>query len=104
VSFTNPTSTVGMQLLNLWLLIHQTIIYPKTIILILNDSENLKSHYIPCYVIFSHIRAATGYGLDSWGLFPDGSKIFFLLNIQTTQGPTVLPIQWVPWALSLGLK
>jgi hypothetical protein len=48
-------------------------------------------HNIPFYVIcsYSSVRIVTGYGLDSWGLIPGGSNIFFLLHsIHITLGLT----------------
>jgi hypothetical protein len=47
----------------------------------------------------------TGYGLEFRGSIPGGGKIFLLSttpkpNLELTQPPT----QWVPGALSLGVK
>jgi hypothetical protein len=51
---------------------------------------------------------ALGYGLDDRGSrvrFPAGLKIFpFTIASRTVLEPTQPSIQWVPWALSLGVK
>jgi hypothetical protein len=54
------------------------------------------------------VGIALGYGLDNWGSgvrFPTGLGIFlFTIASITALGPTQPPIQWVPGALSLGVK
>jgi hypothetical protein len=56
----------------------------------------------------SSVGIATGYGLDDRGLGFDsrrGLGIFlFTTGSVTALGHTQLPIQWVPGALSLGVK
>jgi hypothetical protein len=56
----------------------------------------------------SLVGIALGYGLDDRGSrvrFAEGTgKFFFTIASRTALGPTQLPIQWVPGALSLGLK
>jgi hypothetical protein len=50
---------------------------------------------------------ATGYGLDDRGVrvrIPVGSRIPFSTSSRPTLGPTQPPIQWVPGALSPGVK
>jgi hypothetical protein len=82
------------------------IISPKTMLLILTTVRSLY-HNIPCYVIcsYSSVRTITGYGLDSWGLIPGGSNIFFLLHsIRITLGLTLFSMQWLLFAVSLGVK
>jgi ABC-type lipoprotein release transport system permease subunit len=52
----------------------------------------------------SVVGIATGYGMDDRGVgvrVPVGSRIFFTSS-RPTLGPTQLPIQWVPGALSPG--
>jgi hypothetical protein len=60
-----------------------------------------------CYCIRS-VGTPLGYGLDRRGsrvLFPLGLGIFlFTTASRTALEPTQPPIQWVPRALSLGLK
>jgi hypothetical protein len=48
-----------------------------------------------------------GYGLDDRGSrvrFPAGARNFFTTASRTALGTTQPPIQWVPGALSLGVK
>jgi hypothetical protein len=56
----------------------------------------------------SSVHIAMGYGLDDWSSrvrFPVGLGIFlFTTASRTALGPTQPPIQWVPGALSLGVK
>jgi hypothetical protein len=56
----------------------------------------------------SSVGIALGYGLDDRGYrvqFPTGMGAFlFTTASRTVLGPTQPPIQWVPWALSLGVK
>jgi hypothetical protein len=56
----------------------------------------------------SSVGIALGYGLkdrDSTVRFPAGLGIFpFTIASRTALGPTQPPIQWVPAALSLGIK
>jgi hypothetical protein len=56
----------------------------------------------------SSVCIALGYGLDDWGSrvrFPAGAGNFSLYHrVQNNSGPTQPPIQWVPGALSLGVK
>jgi hypothetical protein len=50
---------------------------------------------------------ALGYGLDdrsSRVRFPAGAGNFLITASRTALGPTQPPIQWVPGALSLGVK
>jgi hypothetical protein len=54
----------------------------------------------------SIVRIATGYGLDDQGVgvrVPVGSRIFSTLS-RPALGPTEPPIQWVPGAISPGVK
>jgi hypothetical protein len=57
----------------------------------------------------SSVGIALGYGLDDWGSrvrFLAGQGIFLFTTAvsRTTLGPTQPPTQWVPGALSLGVK
>jgi hypothetical protein len=56
----------------------------------------------------SSVGIALGYGLDDRGSrvrFPAGLGIFlFTTASRTALGPTQPPIQWIPGALSLGVK
>jgi hypothetical protein len=53
----------------------------------------------------SSFGIATGYGLDRRDLIPGRGKILFpFTSSRPTLGPTQFPIQWVPWALSPGVK
>jgi hypothetical protein len=80
--------------------------------------ENLKSYTSYCNFTFlsdflqrkptlgsrdSSDRVATGYGLDGRGSIPSRGKIF-LLSTSSSLGPTQPPTQWVPGALSPGVK
>jgi hypothetical protein len=69
------------------------------------------SHITPCswfIVTIPHLMGALGYRLDDRGSrvrFPAGVGIFlFTIESRTVLGPTQNPIQWVPGALSLGVK
>jgi hypothetical protein len=55
----------------------------------------------------SAVGIATGYGLDDQGVgvrVPVGSRIFFSKSSRLALGSTQPPIQWVPGALSPGVK
>jgi hypothetical protein len=53
----------------------------------------------------SSVGIATGYGLDSRGSIPGRVKNFlFSIAVSPALGPTQPPIQWVPGAVSLGVK
>jgi hypothetical protein len=56
----------------------------------------------------SSVGIALGYGLDDRGFrvrFPAGAgNVSLHHRVQNGSGPTQLPIQWVPGALSLGVK
>jgi hypothetical protein len=56
----------------------------------------------------SSVGIALGFGLDDWGSrvrFPSGLGIFLFTSAsRTALGPTQHPIQWVPGALSMGVK
>jgi hypothetical protein len=56
----------------------------------------------------SSVGIALGYGLDDWGSrvrLPAGAGNFSHHHrVQTALGPTQPPIQWVPGALSVGVK
>jgi hypothetical protein len=57
---------------------------------------------------YSAVGIATGYGLDDQGVGvprPGGGKNFyFSMSSKPALGPTQTPIQWVPGALSSGVK
>jgi hypothetical protein len=65
-------------------------------------------HFIKHKSRDSSVGIALGYGLDDRGTrvrFPAGMEIFlFTTASRAALGPTQPPIQWVPWALSLGEK
>jgi hypothetical protein len=56
----------------------------------------------------SSVGIALGYGLDDQGTrvrFPAGLGTFLFTTVsRTALGPTQPPIQWVPGALSVGIK
>jgi hypothetical protein len=52
----------------------------------------------------SSVGITTGYGLDGRGSIPGRGKIFFFILSRPALGPTQHPIQWVPGALSPGIK
>jgi hypothetical protein len=66
------------------------------------------THNLPFKSRDSSVGIATDYGLHDWGSrvrFPVGLGIFLVSNMSRTDlGPTQPPIQWVPGALSLGVK
>jgi hypothetical protein len=73
------------------------------------------SHYefgspMPFYVKSrdSSVRIALGYGLDDWGSrvrSPGRLGIFlFTTASRTSLGPSQLPVQWIPGAITLGVK
>jgi hypothetical protein len=59
-------------------------------------------------LVYSSVYIALGYGLDDRGSrvrFPAGARNFlFTTASRTALEPTQFPIQWVPEALSLGVK
>jgi hypothetical protein len=65
---------------------------------------------LPCMRVGSRDSVAgiaTGYGLDNRGVgvrVPIGSIILFYTSSRPALGPTQSPIQWVPGALSPGVK
>jgi hypothetical protein len=56
--------------------------------------------------MYSNAWIATGYGLDGPGSIPSGGQEIFLFTVVSVPslGPTQPPIQWVPGALTLGVK
>jgi hypothetical protein len=51
------------------------------------------------------ILIATGYGLDSLHLIPSRGEIFLFSTVfRLPLGPTQPPVEWLPGALSLGVK
>jgi hypothetical protein len=50
------------------------------------------------------VGIATGYGLDARGLIPGRGKVFFSITSEQALEPTQRPVQWVPRALSAGVK
>jgi hypothetical protein len=55
------------------------------------------------------VSVVNDYGLDNgwmdgWGLIPGGGIFVFSTTSRLALGPTQSPIQWVPGALSLGVK
>jgi hypothetical protein len=54
---------------------------------------------------YTSFTTITGFGLDDQGLTPDrGWNFLFAITSRSIQGPTELPIQWVPIVLSLRSK
>jgi hypothetical protein len=54
----------------------------------------------------SAVGIATGYGLDEQGVWSSsgGKNFHFSISSRPALGPTQPPIQWVPGALSSGVK
>jgi hypothetical protein len=57
-----------------------------------------------CVQYNSSVGIATGYGLDGRGSIPGRDKMFLFPIAPRALGPTQFPIQWVPGALSSGIK
>jgi hypothetical protein len=55
---------------------------------------------------FGIVQRVLGYamGWTAWVLFAVGARLFSVLRRRLALGPTQLPIQWVPVALSPGIK
>jgi hypothetical protein len=74
----------------------------------LNIKKSIKDRFIWKKSRDSSVGTALGYGLDDRGprvRFPAGMRIFLLTTaFRTVLGSTQPPIQWVPGALSLGVK
>jgi hypothetical protein len=68
----------------------------------------LRSAWFPSGLHIRILHTLLTYGLDDWGSrvrFPTGAGIFlFTTASRTALGPTQPPIQWLPGALSLGVK
>jgi hypothetical protein len=79
---------------------------------IFQSSKETTSKYLDIKLQFMRSRnsvvgIATGYGLDDRGVgvrVPVGSRILFSTLSRPALRSTLRPIQWVPWALSQGLK
>jgi hypothetical protein len=59
------------------------------------------------YTQYYSLDSVIGYGLDDKGValrVPISSRISFLHVVQTGSGPNQPPIQWLPAALSPGVK
>jgi hypothetical protein len=75
-----------------------------------SENGNTSQFVQPSYLILSSdssVGIALGYRLDDWVLGFNslwGLGIFLTTASRTALGPTQLPIQWVPGALSLGVK
>jgi hypothetical protein len=55
--------------------------------------------------VYSSVSAGTGDGLDGHGLILQGQEIFLYSTAsRPALGPTQPPVQWVPEALSPGVK
>jgi hypothetical protein len=89
-------------------LLDYTALHSRSSTLHSHRSENFESNKLR--VIYrsrdSAVGTATAYGLDDRGVgnrVPVGSRIFSTSS-GPAMGPTQPPIQWVPGALSLGVK
>jgi hypothetical protein len=50
------------------------------------------------------VGTETGYGMDGWGSIPGKGKILFSTTFSPDLRAIQSLVQWIPWALSTGVK